>query len=126
MSSVDYLYLAVFRLVTQSPLLIVAITGLWFARSRRKVHLRAFAWASWGFGLLLAYSLAQAAIQVIFAAVPAWLAEEGVRMTPEIARAISMWSFASYPLLIGGIAVLARAVFLGREDANSGTAASTA
>jgi hypothetical protein len=126
MSGEDYLFMITFRLVMQSPLLIVAIIGLWFALSRRKNHLRAFTWASWGFGLLMGYSAAQVIIQVTLAAVPAWLAEEGTRMTSETAMAMSLWSFASYPLFIGGLAALARAVFLGREEVNSTVVASAA
>ncbi len=118
MPAEEYLLIAAIQLITQSPLLIVAVIGFWFARKRLDQFVPAFRRAAWGFALLIGYCIAHVALRVVLIYVQVDL------QVQDRAILMSVWSLAAYPLLLGGIILLARAVFLGRnQGADSGSAA---
>ena len=116
MSAADYSLLWLMQMVMQIPLLVVASIGLRATLAHRSILGHVSRWAFWGFGLLIGYAFAHVALRVVLMTVPVRLAEEGFRMTAGLSLRISLWQLAAYPLLIGGIAVLAYALFLGRSS----------
>ena len=101
-------------LVRQLPMMIVAGIGLWFALFRREQLGVAWRWASWGFGLLIAYAISGAVLQVALLTIRTdELLQGGTAPSNAIIR-LNLWALAAYPLFIGGLAAIARAVFVGR------------
>jgi uncharacterized membrane protein len=112
----ENLSMAAIQLITQTPLLIVAVTGFWFARKRLDQFVPAFQRAALGFALLIGYCIAHVALRVV----PIYVQVD--LQSQDRGTLISVWSLAAYPLLLGGIILLARAVFLGRnQGADSGS-----
>ena len=115
MTASDYLILYAELVVRQVPVLVVTLMGLWYALTRKQVLGCVSSWAAWGFGLLLANALAGGVVQVALIGVRAAASREFGPADPDAAVRLSLWSLASYPLFIGGIAALGRAVFVNRN-----------
>jgi hypothetical protein len=72
--------------------------------------------ARWGFGLLIAYSLASVTLSVLILQLQIEArAGSSPQVIGEYLTRVNLLNLAAYPLLIGGISVIARAVFLERQ-----------
>ena len=108
----EYLQFLALLLVRQIPMLVIAGVGMRFAFKRRRSLGRVFTWAVWGFGLLIAYAIISIVRHVLINAIQIAAFSSGTRI--EMISQIGLLTAAAYPILIAGLAVLARAVFLGR------------
>ena len=101
-------------LVLQLPLIITAGIGFWFAATRRAVQGRVARFAKWGFGLLIAFSI----VTIVMSVLRLQLGMVARIQSPEEAGQALTWlqfgGLATYPLFIGGIVLVARAVFADR------------
>lgn len=113
MDITEYLQLLAFVFVRQVPTLIVSGLGLWFAVTRRRSLGRVSVWATWGFGLLLAYAIASALLQYLITTAQISEISGGARI--ESITRLGWLVIAAHPLFIAGLAVLARAIFLDRD-----------
>lgn len=98
----------------QLPLAVVGGVGLWLSISRRRRHHRVSSWASAGFGFLLIFVILQ--VWNGIAAFPMDATEAPEAAAAEFVR-ISLVRYAAYLLQVVGIACLARAVFVERNNA---------
>jgi hypothetical protein len=103
----------------QIPLIAVASVGLWFAVSKRRSMTGASSWAGWGFSLLIAYSLASPTLSALSLKLRTDALVGSVSVAAENFALLSFLTVAAYPLLVVGIALIARAVFLGRNGSES-------
>ena len=116
MTLTDQAAVLVGMLIRQFPMMVIAIIGLWFAFSRRDKLGQAATWALWGFSLLIAYAICGALLQVVLMTIRTnEFMQSGSTRTDAIIT-LNLWALAAYPLFIGGLAAIARAVFLGRSD----------
>lgn len=103
-------------LAFQLPLIVIASVGLWFAASSRKYFTRVSTWAGWGFGLLIAYSLASVTLSALTLQLRI---DARAGSSPQAVGESLLWlnllGLSVYPLFVIGIALIARAVFLERE-----------
>ena len=121
MTLTDQAAVLVGLLIRQVPMMVVAITGLWFAFSRRNQLGPAANWALWGFGLLISYAICGVVLQFALINIRTnEFLQSGTARSDAIVT-LSLWSLAAYPLFIGGLAAIARAVFLGRGSRISGS-----
>jgi hypothetical protein len=93
------------------PMLTVVFVGLWFAISRRQKLGRVSTWAAWGFSLLIAHVLANAS--VVYLTIQPGAMRGGIEIN--VISLIGLLALSSQLMFIGGLAVLARAVFLDRN-----------
>jgi hypothetical protein len=106
-------------LAFQMPLIVIASVGLWFAVSRRQHLAAASAFAKWGFGLLIAYSLASVMLSILTLQLRIdSLTESGSVVGESLVRLNDM-GLAAYPLFLAGVGLIARAVFLDRNVGES-------
>lgn len=113
MDITEYFQLLLNLLVRQIPTLIVAGLGLWFAIARRRSLGRVSLWATWGFGLLVAYSLISVLLQYLITSVQ--ISQVSGRARLESITWLSYFALAAHPIFIAALAALARAVFLDRN-----------
>ena len=102
----------------QVPMLMIAAIGLWMAFARRKQLGRVSIWAFWGFGLLIAYAIAGAAIQLALINIQTGDIVQGPADLSVSLTRLNLWGLAAYPLFICGLAAIARAIFLDRGEAD--------
>jgi peptidoglycan/LPS O-acetylase OafA/YrhL len=97
-------------LLTQGPLVLIGAVGLWFAFATRGRHAYVSAVAAVGFGLLIVFALSQVLIQFLVVR-----AQQQAAPDASAFSTLGLWSYAVYLLLLGGIAFIARAVFIERD-----------
>ena len=119
MTLTDQAAVIVGLLIRQVPLLVVAIVGLWFALSRRSQLDLAASWALWGFSLLIAYAICGVFLQAALINIRTNEFLQGGTARIDAMNTLNLWALAAYPLFIGGLAAIARAVFLGRVSGTS-------
>jgi hypothetical protein len=106
-------------LAFQVPLIIIASVGLWFAVTRRQYLAGASTSAKWGFGLLIAYSLASVTLSTLALQLQIdSLTESGSAVGESLVR-LNVMGLAAYPLFLAGVGLIARAVFLDRNVGES-------
>lgn len=99
----------------QLPTFVIGCWGLWVGVSRRDRLGRVAARAIPGFGLLIAYALVSSLLRTMLLGIQtSQRMQDGSEAATSIAT-INLWGFATYPLYIVGLALVARAVFLDRE-----------
>jgi hypothetical protein len=120
--SSDILISSMVRLLSfQLPLIVVASLGLWFSVARRNYLARVSTLATWGFSLLIVYSLASAVLVVVPALQYRFATStESVRALTQSLAWLRLLARATGPLLIIGVALIARAVFLNRDTVVDG------
>ncbi len=107
-------------LAVQLPLVVIAGLGLWHAVLNRRQLARVSNWAMWGFSLLIAYSLTSGVRSVLSLL---WQIDARTQDPSERAADITrlqLLGVATYLLLIVGVALIARAVFLNRNTREPG------
>jgi hypothetical protein len=114
MMPTEVLQTALILLMFQLPLIATAVLGLWFAIVRRRLVARVALYAKWGFGLLIVYSLASVTLAVLTLQLRTGARAESAAALSENLFWLSLVGVVAYPLLIAGIALVARSVFIDR------------